>query len=162
MWLCGQPRDAKYWHYVCFAFIVHYCSIDGNIQPLSTNRHRLWAPLPDEMMKTIMYECYVPPCVHLDSKLSSLRFDSFHNKFRQILYVCHVHGTTMRMTDTNSRNRCGLYFGASILPLPLSSFHRRHQHYVGLHDHNNPGIFLWTSLSNQRHLQSVYNSFLLL
>ena len=159
MWLCGQPRDAKYWHSVCFAFIVHSSSIDGNIQPLSTNIQRIWAPLPDEMMKTIMYECYVPPCVHLDSKLSSLRFDSFHNKFRQRLYVCHVHGTTMRMTDTNSHNRCGVYFGASILPLSLSSFYRRHQHYVGVHDHNNPGMFLWT---NQRQLQSLYNAFLLL
>ena len=95
----GQPRDAKYWHSACFACIVHYSSIHGNIKPLSTNKYRIWAPLPDEMMKTIIYECCVPPCMHLYRKLSSLSFDSFHNKFSQRLSVCPVHGTTMRMTS---------------------------------------------------------------
>ena len=93
----GLLRDAKHWQSACFAFTVHYCSFDGNIKPLSTNKHRLWAPLPDLLWK-LSYEFWVPPCLHLYSKLSSLSFDSFHNTFSQSLSVCPVHGTTMRMT----------------------------------------------------------------
>ena len=97
-------------------------------------------------------------CHHLISA-SNTGFIALRTKLgREFLFALSMHYGR----GTNPHNRCDPYLGASIWPLPLSSFYPRHQHYLGLHHHNAPEFFLCTSLSNQQHLQSPCNAFPLL
>ncbi len=77
------------------------------------------------MIKTIIYECCVPPCMQLYRKLSSLSFDSFHNKFSQRLSVCPIHGTTMRMTS--------LILAIAVVSTSVLPYcHYRFHHFAGV------------------------------